>query len=277
MSKSPLLLAVGLAALAFAQPAVAAPKRVTVTIQNIAPVNSVAFAPLRVGFGNGSFDAFNNGTTATAPIITIAEGGSGSAWFPAFSAADPTAVLGSVGTGPLLAGQSATAMFTIDSMTNNFFTFASMVLPSNDFFIGNDNPTAFRLFDSFGNLAITSIDQTASQIWNAGSEAFDPLNAAFIQGGTNALRTPENGVVGFNFAELARFNGQTTGAGYTFQSNLAANTQIFRISFSAVDAAVPEPATWATMLLGFGLIGYAQRKRKGAIVTSSVKAQRLLA
>jgi hypothetical protein len=277
MSKSPLLLAVGFAALAFAQPAVAAPKRVTVTIQNIAPVNSVAFAPLRVGFGNGSFDAFNNGTTATAPIISIAEGGSGSAWFPAFSAADPTAVLGSVGMGALLSGQSATAMFTVDSMTNNFFTFASMVLPSNDFFIGNDNPQAYRLFDSFGNLAITSIDQSASQIWNAGSEAFDPLNSAFIQGGTNALRTPENGVVSFNFAELARFNGQTTGAGYTFQSNLAANTQVFRISFSAVDAAVPEPGTWATMLLGFGLIGYAQRKRAGSPVQARVKAPRLLA
>ncbi len=42
---------------------------VTVTFQNLAPVNSVSFAPLRVGFNNGTFDSFNIGTTATHQLF----------------------------------------------------------------------------------------------------------------------------------------------------------------------------------------------------------------
>ncbi len=227
---------------------------VTVTVENLAPTNSISFAPLRVGFNNGTFDAFNNGQTATAPIISIAEGGSGSAWFPAFAAADPTATLGTVSPGPILPGTTASSTFTVDTSVNPFFTFAAMVVPSNDFFIGNDSPTRFRLFDSSGNLAITNILQRASDIWDAGSEAFDPLNAAFLVIGNNDLRTPQNGVVNFNFTELSGFNGLTTRGGYVFDSQLTANTDIFRISFTAAPA-VPEPASIVTA--GIGLIGIA--------------------
>jgi hypothetical protein len=76
---------------------------VTVTVQNLTPVNSVSFAPLHVGFNNGSFDAFNLGGVATAPIISVAEGGAGGAWQAAFAAADPSATRGTIG-GLLLAG-----------------------------------------------------------------------------------------------------------------------------------------------------------------------------
>ena len=81
-------------AVALATPAGAATVRVTVTVRNLAPANSISFAPLRVGFNKGTFDAFDEGGTPTAPIISIAEGGSGSDWFPAFAAADPTATAG---------------------------------------------------------------------------------------------------------------------------------------------------------------------------------------
>jgi hypothetical protein len=243
-----------------AAPAHAAIVDVTVRVQNLAPANSVSFAPLRFGFNAGVFDAFNAGSTATAPIISVAEGGSGSDWFPAFRAADPTAVLGST-MGALTPGNSfTTATFRVDTAINSFFTFASMVIPSNDFFIGNDDPTEYRLFDNTGNLLIQNIDQNASDIWNAGSEAFDPLAAAFLVGGTNALRTPENGVVGFNFSELAQFNGLMTAAGYQFNSALADNTAVYRISFAAV--AVPEPAVWAQLIGGFMLAGMGMRQRR---------------
>jgi hypothetical protein len=34
------------------------------------------------------------------------------------------------------------------------------------------------------------------------------------------------------------------------------------VTFTRIDTAVPEPATWALMLLGFGAIGFAARRRR---------------
>ncbi len=232
-----------------------------VTVENLAPANSISFAPLRVGFNNGTFDSFNNGQAATAPIISIAEGGSGAAWFPAFQSADPTATLGTVvpnPPGPLLPGATATEVFSIDTSINRFFTFGSMVVPSNDHFIGNDSPTQYMLFDGAGQLNIASITQRGQDIWDAGSEADDPLNAAFLVGGDNNLRTPQNGVVSFDFVGLNIFNGLTTGAGYTFDSQLTADLDVYRISF----AVVPEPSSVALFALaGLGLVAMRLRRR----------------
>jgi PEP-CTERM motif len=237
----------------------AAVVRVKVTVENLAPSDSISFAPLRFGFHNGTFDAFNTGEVAGQPIISVAEGGSGADWFPAFQAAEPGAVLGSVG-GALTPGATAmSGYFMVDTSLNPFFTFASMVVPSNDHFIGNDNPMRYRLFDNAGNLLISQIDQQASQIWDNGSETTDPLAAAFLVIGNNDLRTPQNGVVRFDFQELLAYNGLTTAAGYVFDSDLVANTAVYRISFTS--AVVPEPATWAMLIAGFGLVGVAARRR----------------
>lgn len=249
------------AAFALAAPAAAA-VRVIVTAENLSPTNSVSFAPLRLAFNSGVFDSFDLGEAPTAPIISIAEGGGGGDWFPAFAAADPTAVLGTVGDA-LTAGSTVSASFIVDPLVNPFFTFGSMVVPSNDHFIGNDDPRAFRLFDAAGNLAITSIGQRARDIWNAGSEISDPAAAAFLVVGNNDLRTAENDVVEFNFAELTDFDGLTTAAGYVFTSGLTADTDIYRITFST--AAVPEPATWAMMVLGFGTAGALIRRRRALL------------
>lgn len=249
----------------FGASAQAAPVNVTVTIQNLAPANSASFAPLRLGFGNGTFDSFNNGAAANAAIVSVAEGGSGSAWFPAFAAAEPSATLGSVG-GALLPGASAMSSFVVDPMVNPFFTFASMVIPSNDLFIGNDNPQAFRLFDAAGALILNSISQSVSQIWDAGSEVADPLNAAFVVGGDNDARTPQNGVVSFSASELGAFNGVTTAAGYVFSNaGLVGNPDVYRISFAV--SAVPEPGSIALVSTGLLAMGWvARRRRPGATV-----------
>lgn len=240
----------------------AAVVQLKITVENLAPQNGISFAPLRVGFHSGVFDAFNIGQVAGPAIVSVAEGGSGAAWFPAFAAADPGAVTGTVvpnPAGPLLPGGSGQQTFSIDTDVNPFFTFAAMVVPSNDFFIGNDNPQEFRLFDATGNLLINSISQTSSQIWDAGSELFSVAGAAFLVNGVNAVRTPQNGVVSFNFSELARFNGEVTAAHYVFNSQLTANQPVYRIDFQS-SAVVPEPST--IVLLSTGLITLAVAARR---------------
>ncbi|MDZ4782192.1 MAG: spondin domain-containing protein [Planctomycetia bacterium] len=233
-----------------------------VTVENLAPMDSVAFAPLRFGVHAGNYDSFNNGEAASAAIISIAEGGSGSDWFPAFMAAEPSANFGSAlpnPAGPLLPGGTGTTILTVDTAVNRYFTFASMVVPSNDYFIGNDSPMQYLLFDENGQLNLTEIRQQASDIWDAGSELDDPANAAFLQIGDNSLRTPQGGVVNFNFAGLDIFNGLTTAAGYSFDSQLTADQEVYRISFEVV----PEPSTVVLLgLSGVGALALLHRRRR---------------
>lgn len=252
-------LGAAVAAFAIGTAATAAQVQVKVTTENLAPSNSVSFAPLHVGFNNGTFDAFNNGQAATAGIKSVAEGGGGMQWQADFALADPLATRGTIA-GPLQPGNSRSLTFTVDTAINQFFTFAAMAVPSNDFFIGNDAPTRFHLFDTAGNLLIDSIGQKARDIWDAGSEVFNPLNAAFLAIGTNDLRTEQNGVVSFNFSELAGFNGLTTATGYVFDSQLAADTDIYRISFAIVP--VPEPQTYALTMAGLMAVGWIARRRR---------------
>jgi hypothetical protein len=51
-----------------------------------------------------------------------------------------------------------------------------------------------------------------------------------------------------------------TSLAYTFDPGIDTAKQ-FRVE--GVSAAVPEPATWAMMLLGFGAVGFAMRRRRG--------------
>ncbi len=254
-SKALFLLGIaGLSAAAHAQPV-----ELQVTVQNLAPANSVSFAALRLGFGNGTFDSFNRGEAAGMAAISIAEGGTGNLWFPAFAASEPNATLGSVvraAGGALQPGETASSVFMVDPSINRFFTFGSMVVPSNDHWIANDNPMQYMLFNAAGQLNINSISQFGGQIYDNGSEIEDPANAAFLVGGVNANRTPENGVVNFNFDRLDTFNGLTTTAGYVFQRQFGASDEIYRISFQVI------PAPGAIAVLGMGGLLAARRRQR---------------
>ena len=244
-------------ALASSLSAQAASVRITATVESLVNENSVTFAPFHVGFHSGVYDPFNIGSEASSALATLAETGSGSAWLPAFQAGDPDSVVGTVG-GILTPGQTASSSFVVDTNSNAFFTFAAMVVPSNDFFIGNDSPTEYQILDREGNLLINEIVIGADEVWDAGSEVFNPEAAAFV--GDASLRVDQNSVIALQFAEFAAYNGLTTAAGYVFDSQLTANSDIYRVSFTA--SPVPVPAALPLFLSAVCGLGVVARRRK---------------
>jgi hypothetical protein len=57
------------------------------------------------------------------------------------------------------------------------------------------------------------------------------------------------------------FNGSFTGTDFFFAANEFTKNS-FRLSGVTVNSAIPEPATWLMMILGFGALGAAMRSRR---------------
>lgn len=180
---------------------------VTVTIENIAPDNGVILTPAWVGFHNGNFDSYNGGLRSLEGLERLAEDGDNSLISKQFLDFDekrggytyvdvsnpnrPRSRLVRTGdltdqfrqdatlpseTGPIRPGQTATGSFTLrNDGSNNFFSYASMVLPTNDFFVANGNPVAHDISGILGEGGEISffIGQPNSGTNDAGTERED--------------------------------------------------------------------------------------------------------
>ena len=189
------------------------PDRVTVTVVNeqgaTAPLGADGFFPGDVdpstgrfstesgffftepwvGFHNGQFDLFNVGQPASRALEQIAETGAAGLIFDAFDAA--------IGAGTVPAGfqafaqneqqlqfispgQTASTSFDIRNGANyQYFSFASMVIPTNDAFFGNDDPKAYEVFGNDGSFnGPVTIEVTAADIYDSGTELNDGRGAA---------------------------------------------------------------------------------------------------
>jgi len=165
-------------------------REVVVTIENLAPHGGVYFTPVWLGFHDGSYDLFDPGGLTGESLERLAEDGDATALRAEFTAAVGdaggmddvvTAPEGFAGAPVYDPGDAASAQYTVDSAMNRYVSFVSMIIPSNDAFIGNHNPHAIELFDIAGDFKGKKIITIlGSMVWDAGTELNNEMDAAFI-------------------------------------------------------------------------------------------------
>ena len=269
--------ATGILALTTAS-ASAAPIQVEVTVTSNVPVGGVAITPVWVGFHNGSFDSYDGGAPAAAALESIAELGLTDPISEVFAGTligDPVdgRVQGVVADGgPIFDGGAPSAIFTLDDAgANNYFSYAAMVLPSNDFFIANGSPTAHDLSDLLsGNVNTLSFNiGTPGTINDAGTEindfAFSPNPPPFgIPAGDAPGGADEGGVVTNVVGDpFAGFLSQPGGDLSILNFNDAAlyPNGIATVTLSVVPAPVPVPAALPlAMSACAGLFAFMRRR-----------------
>lgn len=174
-----------------------------ISVQNTSDIGGTVLTPTYFGFHDGSFDLFDAGSAASAGLEALAEDGNFSVLAMERQAASPgsqgAAVFG--GRGPIGTRELASNIADIDGSLNTTVSFASMILPSNDAFIGSDE--GITLFDAGGNfLGPQVISLSGLNVYDAGTEVNNELDAAFINQTAPNTGLDENGVVrlheGFN-------------------------------------------------------------------------------
>ena len=232
------------AALAVACSFLAAPAdaaKVRVTITNLAPAGGVYLTPFWVGFHSGNFDTFDLGTAASPALQRLSEDGDTQPLSALFTGISPqpgtgqdatiTEPEGFPGMPVFDPGNSSSQVFDLDPATEGYFSFASMVIPSNDAFIGNDNPQAYPLFDQDGNVKSFDVIVNGSQVLDAGTEQNTETDAAFFDQTAPDTGTPEDGVV----AAHPGYNG-SVGNPTGMPVNILGGTNDAGVSFDATAA-----------------------------------------
>ncbi|AFY41643.1 spondin domain-containing protein [Nostoc sp. PCC 7107] len=250
-----------------------------ITVENLAPQGGTLVTPLWFGLHDGTFDPFNEGQALLIPSFErLVEDGLTAPISASFAASGAGTVQGTVFGGlerpvaPISPGATVSTIINIDDSILNtpYFSYAAMVIPSNDAFFANDDPFEHRLFDAQGNFIATSFEIFGSEVYDAGTEVNDenPINTAFLQQPAPNTGTTEGGVVrihdGFRPAgtggvlDASRpFRGQTINfANADFK---APGYRVARITIERV----PEPSTLAILPLTalFLLFGKARRLR----------------
>lgn len=186
----------------------AEPTRVMVNIENLAPDRATFQTPHWIGFHDGVFDIYNGNTPAsTLPIPgsvgveRLAEDGNTVPLSEDFQQLVPDGVDATVAgpNGAIGPGETATISVILGSENPNqrYFSYASMVLPSNDFWYANGNPQTHPVFDENGNFIAQDFFVINEDILDAGTEVNDeiPENTAFFGQMAPNTGVDENGVI----------------------------------------------------------------------------------
>ncbi len=229
-----------------------------ITVHNIAPTNGVFLTPVWFGIHDGNFDSFSVGTAATAGLESIAEDGSPALIGTEFMNSGFGSVGGVLnGIGPIGPGSITSKIVSVDpnDAKSRYFSFLSMVIPSNDAFVGNDNARQYSLFNEAGQFIGADFIVLGSRVFDAGTEINDeiPANTAFLGQTSPNTGVTENGLVSFHngFNPGGNILSAFPGADFTLP-----DYQIARISVESV----PEP--FSIIALSLGAVAMLRRRRK---------------
>ncbi len=182
---------------------------ITVTVTNTQGEGGTFFTPLWFGFHDGaSFDLFDAGSAASLGLERLAEDGSVEGIAAEFNAqvgdngVDATLIGGAGAPGPIDPGETASFTLNVnpEDVGQGFFTWATMLIPSNDAFLAvPDDALADPIFDEDGNfLGPITIERFGSDVLDAGTEVNTEEGAAFLNQTARDQGTAENGVVGLH-------------------------------------------------------------------------------
>ncbi len=226
---------------------------VEVTVENLAPANGGLLTPVWVGFHDGTFDPYNSGEAASAALERLAEDGNTGPLATAFDTSMTGSVEGTLdGIGPIAPGASVSKRFRLNATDtkSRYFSYVSMVIPSNDAFVANGDPMAWQIFDESGNFLGADFMIMGSAVLDAGTEMDDELadNTAFLGQAAPDTGVMENGTVGTHPGfKAAGMGGILDGTfmGHTFENAdfKAANYQVARVTVRLV----PKKATPVTV------------------------------
>ncbi|MFK7739113.1 MAG: spondin domain-containing protein [Planctomycetota bacterium] len=238
--------------------------RVRVLMNNVAPENGTFQTPFWVGFHDGTFDTYDGGTLASSLPIPgsvalerISEDGNTGPLMADFA----TLAVGRVDAtvpgpnGPLAPGDVASQSFLLDpnDPRDRYFSYASMILPSNDGFLANGNPLAHMVFDNAGNFVAQDFFISGQNAANdAGTEANDelPFSTAFF-----GQMAPNTGVTTSDvIATHPGFNARGTGGildstRHRLGDFTIDNYAFMRVGFRAAPA-VTEDRTYGALAIG---------------------------
>ncbi|MGD1804077.1 spondin domain-containing protein [Dapis sp. BLCC M126] len=263
-----------------------------VEVENLGPYGGAALTPVWVGFHDGSFDSYNGGLPSEEGLERIAEDGNTEFISKDFlnnktyvkdgmsgvfdSNQEGTRVDGTIGGAPITAGTKAMSTFDVTAdLSNRWFSYVSMVLPSNDYYVANGDPFAFDLMDLFtGNQSQISfnigrpgtVNDAGTEVNNfstsAGNGLFPGLPAG--QGGPNQ-GADENGVNANVTDPYANFlnrpdNFDTAFGNLNFNDTTLYPNGIASITISV--ESVPEPSTTVGLIAMVGLFVFGGLRRR---------------
>ncbi len=177
--------------------------QIEIVVTNLGTGDGGLLTPVFLATQDGVYDFFDVGGTASASLEALAEDGTTGPRIAAALASGGVGEAVATAGGPFGPGETRIVTLFADPADplTQYLSYASMVIPSNDAFIGNDDPTQLDLFDESGSL----IERTGSNafivngdaVYDAGTEVNDeiPENTAALAQAAPNTGTPEGGVI----------------------------------------------------------------------------------